>query len=1000
VVIALLVFVVSAACIFWLGSFSRCAEFDLLRQDLKRYASSAAGLVDGDKHAQLVRPEQLDSPLYQELIAPLVAMHRRAPEIAYLYSFVVRDGKLFFVLDTATQAKKLGFDRKMDASGVMESYSSDSPQEDAREIEAVRDGHPYVSPEPTRDEYGVFITGLAPIFNSAGSPVGAIGVDLDISELSRRLEHARAAMLGGIFVAGLVALGLGWIIWRIRRGELRAEREREGARKGQRSAQEEQSLLIQALGEVVYHHDFIADEISLSGECDRLLGVGAAARIRNHAGWLGAIHPDDRDRVVQVFQKARARRDLFAAEYRVLRGEGDHVWVSDRGVFTFDVGGTAMAMDGVMLDVTQRRVSDERFRVIFESSTEPHLLVDETGIIDCNRATVEMLGYADRLELVRQPLSKICPESGSGHATPFEHALDLARHGDGRVHRHETVKRHANGAIIPIEMTSTAVTLGGRRVLLLVLHDLREIKRAAAELIAAKESAEAANRAKSEFLAVMSHEIRTPLNGVLGFSNLLQHTNLDATQQEYLRTIVSCGDALLTIIDDILDFSRMESGKLELEAHAFDLRECVETVLDVHATRAFAKRLELVSEFESGTPTAVIGDSGRLRQILSNLVGNAVKFTQIGEIVIRTRLVGEEQDGLVVEFQVRDTGIGIEPEKLDRLFRPFVQADSSMSRRYGGAGLGLAICKRLVQANGGQISVESRPNEGTAFTFTVKLRRQSAGGTLRPKPRYPGRRLIVIEANESLRRALVSNLTALEMEAVGCRDFQTFLEVVDASRTLDLIVLDASALDLAQRVADFAAGQNIPILVLVPLGVPASEQLPVLPGEWRRLPKPVHEAALVELFDTLFTEGTAGPKLSAKPGAPQPVLESGSKPERILVVEDNPVNQKLIRRMLTGLGFDAAIAANGQSCLDACAREEFDLIFMDIQMPDMDGFETTRRLRARDDRAWIVALTAHVMSEDRERAIEAGMNDFLPKPIRLEALKEAIDQFAAARGER
>jgi PAS domain S-box-containing protein len=443
---------------------------------------------------------------------------------------------------------------------------------------------------------------------------------------------------------------------------MKAEREREGARRAQRSAQEEQSLLIQALGEVVYHDNFVADEIFFSGDCDRLLGPGASARIRDHAGWIDAIYPEDRDRVEQAFLKARARRDLFAAEYRIRRSGGDYVWISDRGVLTYDVTGTAVAMDGVMLDVTQRRVSDERFRVIFESSTEPHLLVDETGIIDCNRATVEMLGYADRSDLVRQPLSKICPESRPGDSSPFEHALDLARHGGGRAERCETVKRHANGAIIPIEMTSTAVTLGGRRVLLLVLHDLREIKRAEAELIAAKESAEAANRAKSEFLAVMSHEIRTPLNGILGFSNLLQHTRLDATQQEYLRTIVSCGDALLTIIDDILDFSRMESGKLELDAHAFDLRECVETVLDVHATRAFAKRLELVSEFEPGTPAAVIGDSGRLRQILSNLVGNAVKFTQSGEIVVRTRLVSEEQNGLVLEFQVRDTGIGIEPD--------------------------------------------------------------------------------------------------------------------------------------------------------------------------------------------------------------------------------------------------------------------------------------------------------------------------------------------------
>jgi CheY-like chemotaxis protein/anti-sigma regulatory factor (Ser/Thr protein kinase) len=420
-------------------------------------------------------------------------------------------------------------------------------------------------------------------------------------------------------------------------------------------------------------------------------------------------------------------------------------------------------------------------------------------------------------------------------------------------------------------------------------------------------------------------------------------------------------------------------------------------VLDVHATRAFAKRLELVSEFEPGTPTAVIGDSGRLRQILSNLVSNAVKFTQNGEIVVHTRLVGEEENALVLQFQVRDTGIGIEPEKLDRLFRPFVQADSSMSRRYGGAGLGLAICKRLVQANGGEISVESKPGAGTTFTFTVRLRRQAVSGSAQPRPRYPGKRMIVVEPNESLLRTLVASLAALEVDVAGCRDFQTFLGAVDASSRLDLIVLDAGASDLAQRIAGFAAGQKVPLLVLVPLGVPASEQLSTLPGEWRRLTKPVHEVALVELFDTLFSEHAKETRPPAGPDAPPGGIAPSAKPERILVVEDNPVNQKLIRRMLTGIGFDAAIAANGQSCLDACERETFDLIFMDIQMPGMDGFETTRQLRARGDGAWIVALTAHVMSEDRERAVEAGMNDFLPKPIRIEALKEILAHFAAAR---
>jgi PAS domain S-box-containing protein len=1121
---ALLIFLSSAICILLIERFSRDSQMELVRGDLLRYANSAAALVDGDKYRQLTRPEQVDSPLYRELIDPLVAVHRRVPEIAYLYSFVEREGKLFFVLDTATQAKRLGFKREMEASGVMEAYSSESPAEDAREATAVREGLSYVSAEPTTDHFGTFITGLAPILDSTGRPVGAVGVDLDVSELYSQLMRGQVAAASGLGIAAIAAIVMGLIVWRIRYRSLLDERERSGAQKARQAAESRQTLLVEALGEVVYHHDLISDRITYGGGCERLLGRTASEMETTTAGWLATVHPDDRERVEESYARARREREIYAVEYRVRRADGEYVWVSDRAVLTFGADGKAETADGVMLDVTQRRLSDERFRVIFEGTTEPHLLVDAEGVVDCNMAALEMLGYHEKSEVIRQPLTKFWPELQPDGRTTIEHAIELKASTEANgTGRREVLKRHASGELIPVEVGSTYVTIGGRRIMLIVWHDLREIKRAQGdlaisemkyrelvenvelivyqtdpegrwvflnpaweritgyslaetlgknyrdfvipedcqrvaeirrkelgglqgvsavdfrvtrsdgvvlwlegscrarreangdiigttgtladvtsrrlaeqELIAAKEAAEAANRAKSEFLAVMSHEIRTPLNGVLGFSNLLLHTRLDHTQQEYLSTIANCGDALLTIIDDILDFSRMESGRFELEAREFDLRECVENVLDIHAARAFSKGLELVSEIGADVPEDVVGDSGRLRQILSNLVGNAVKFTREGEVVTTCRLAWSNRAAVTLEFVVRDTGIGISTEQRGHLFEPFVQADSSMSRRYGGAGLGLAICRRLVEAMGGKISVSSRLGLGTQFVFTVRLER-SAKSVDAPLRQFPGRRVLLAEMNFSLCASLHGQLAAMGLEVADCQDLSAVQVAADSSQPLDLVLLDTQFGGQTDAVADLATQRNVPVVRLVALGRPEAEQTGNLPDEWARLAKPVHAAALRRVIASVFSGDDsvpAGPAPAAAPAAVEFANAPDPHTTRILVVEDNAVNQKLIKRMLRNLGYDVRLADGGEACLEACVEETFDLIFMDIQMPGMDGFATTEYLRRSGNRAWITALTAHVMSEQRERCREAGMNDFLAKPIRIEALMESLARFA------
>lgn len=1128
VAVAILVLFTAAVCLFVVNYLARATQMESLRSELLGYASSAAGLVDGDLHKQLSSAEDTGSEIYQRTIAPLVAMHRRVPRIAYLYTFVERDGKLYFVLDTATQADRLNFDREMEASEVMEAYESEDPEEDKREVEAVRNGEPYVMESPVPDKFGTFLSGLAPIYDSRGLPVGAVGVDLEVTRVMQRLQQSTYVTLVGLGIAVLVSLAMGFFVWRIRNRERNAEKDRMKALAAHRSARFEQALLIEALGEVVYHHDLVKDVLTYGGSTERVLGFRAEEMHRNTAEWLESIHPADRPVVQEAFERSKRDRAIFEVEYRVKKSDDSVTWVSDRGVLTFTNDGGPLAIDGVMLDISQRRQSEERFRVIFEGSTEPHMLVDSKGVLDCNQAAVNLLGYKTKRDIIRQSLTNFWPEFQADGRTTQEHAAELkALTTEKGIHRMEVLKRTRTGEIIPVEVGATYVQLHGERIMLVVWHDLREIKRAQneleaseskyrelvqnldlivyqtnvegqftylnpawedltgfpietslgqsydqfvlpedldclkelrdaeirgesdysiltfrlktrdgrtlwldgycrtrkdadgtivgtsgtlnditdrknaeSELIAAKNSAETANRAKSEFLAVMSHEIRTPLNGVLGFANLLSQTRLDHTQQDYLRTIAGCGDALLAIIDDILDFSRMESGKFELESHSFNLRECVEQVLEVHATRAYGKALELVSEFHENVPTAVVGDMGRLRQVLSNLVGNAVKFTDAGEVIVRTRLAWVDRLRMTVEMSVRDTGIGIEKEKLPNLFRPFVQADSSMSRRFGGAGLGLAICRRLVRAMGGEISVRSEVGKGTVFTFTISLLRQTEPASRVPDG-FSGQRILVAEENHAMLASLTSILMGWGLDVASCMTPAEVEEALSSEGTIDLAIMDSgfAAGDQSKAFAETIVQRNIPILVVAPIGSPATPPVPQLSNEWRRLSKPVRTDALREALEAFFVSGSESGRSTEQAGQAQTESQVLPPPEetRILVVEDNLVNQKLVQRMLRNLGYSSVVATNGSVAIDLCSDTSFDVIFMDIQMPELDGFETARKLRSDGNDAWIVALTAHVMQEDREQCVAVGMNDFLAKPIRIEDLVSCLSKYASHR---
>jgi two-component system, sensor histidine kinase and response regulator len=804
------------------------------------------------------------------------------------------------------------------------------------------------------------------------------------------------------------------------RGIIRDVTERKQAEEALRQSEERLKLAIEG-GDLGFWDINLKTQKGIVNErWAEMLGYTMAEVHDVPSTWENSLHPADRERVLEEGRKYRAGEIAdYEIEYRAVTKQGNIKWLVTRGAAVeWNEQGSPTRMVGTVKDITARKLdeqeiknSEQRLSQIINFLPDPTFVIDgDAKVLAWNKAMEALTGiepgsiigkgnyeYAIPFRGERKPmLIDLLFETDK---TEEKYYLKLVRRGEALFSESFNPHLHPGGLYLagnaqPLYDADGELTGG-----IETIRDITDLKRTEEALHKARQEADHANQTKSEFLANMSHEIRTPMNAIIGMTHLLHQTELTPKQHDYLSKVYASAKLLLGIINDILDFSKIEAGKLDMESVTFDLDDVLESVSNLASIPSHEKGLELLFKTDSDVPTNLVGDPLRLGQILINLTNNAVKFTEQGEILVAIELLEKDQNRISLRFSVSDTGIGMTEEQAAKLFQPFSQADTSTTRKYGGTGLGLTICKRLVEMMGGELWVESATGKGSKFIFTADFGsgKQIRKELLVPSPDMRGMRVLVVDDNATSREILMGILKAFSFEvSLAASGEEGLRELEDASgkRPYDLVLMDwkmpgMNGIEASRRIRNHPGLAKIPTIIMVTAYgreeiMRQADQL----GLEGFLIKPVSPSIL---FDTIMQAFSLGAPESVRPSVQADRTAEklqGIRGAWILLVEDNEINQQVARELLEGAGLPVIIAANGDEAVRAVKEKDFEAVLMDVQMPVMDGYQATRVIR-KDERFKglpIIAMTAHTMTGDRDRCLDAGMNDYVPKPIDIEKL--------------
>ena len=775
--------------------------------------------------------------------------------------------------------------------------------------------------------------------------------------------------------------------------------------------QERLNLALDGSGLALWDWDIANDRVYLGERWTSIMGGDHQQATHISTEQLfDLIHPQDQPMARENLKKVlKGEISSYSIEFRVKHRSGKWIWIHTHGkVVERDAAGRGIRMTGTNADIDERKQAEEalhksetKLRTLYESTSDALILLNEKGFFECNPATLQMFGCTSQEEFCSKSPEDISPEmqpDGSNSIMVANQHIAIAMK-DGTNQFEWVCKRIDNNATFDTDILLNSMILNGKLALQATIRDISERKMEEEVLRHAKEAAEQAVKVKSDFLANISHEIRTPMNGIIGMTELTLDTELSHDQREYLSMVKSAADSLLIIVNEILDLSKIEAGKMDIESIEFSLDYMLRDTIKSLAIRAHRKNLELLVNIAANVPDRLLGDPGRLRQVINNLVSNAVKFTESGEIeVIVKKLDSAVEDVVSLEFSVRDTGIGIRQDKLQAIFEAFTQEDTSTTRKYGGTGLGLTISSKLVNLMGGQLGLESEVGKGSTFHFTLNLPSHS-GKTLvdyRHTGPIAGRKALIVDDNETNRKLLNDMLCCWKMRpGVVASGEEALLELKLAASSGDpyaLVILDMQmpgmdGFELVKRMREHPEYAGAMVMMLTSSGerghAARCRELDIA----SYLLKPVSQS---EMLDAIMTALGEPLEQEYPPLITRHSLKESHHKLNLLLAEDNLVNQTLATRLLKKMGHEVTVANNGIEAVQHWQSGHFDAILMDVDMPEMDGYEATMNIRkqeqAGDARIPVIAITAHAMPGTREECLRHGMDGYITKPIDIDAL--------------